>query len=40
MAKFEVTVYNTQVRKMVEAGEHHFHCLLASNLEAALNTAD
>jgi len=24
----------------VETGEHHFHCLLASNLKAALNTAD
>jgi hypothetical protein len=23
MAKYEVTVYNAQVRKMVEAGEHH-----------------
>ena len=23
MAKYEVTVYNTQVRKMVEAGVHH-----------------
>ena len=23
MAKYEITVYNTQVRKMVEAGEHH-----------------
>ncbi len=25
MAKYEVTVYNTEVRKKVEAGEHHDH---------------